>query len=84
MPSKQKNEGKEILLLDFELFIGGLNMIDQLCQIIQNKANFKNSQMYVSLNISRDYEKILQWTLGENKPKQSQFKFYRRERCVRR
>jgi len=23
MPSKQKNEGKEILLLDFELFIGG-------------------------------------------------------------
>jgi len=22
MPSKQKNEGKEILLLDFELFIG--------------------------------------------------------------
>jgi len=24
MPSKQKNEGKEILSLDFELFIGGL------------------------------------------------------------
>ncbi|GAJ19127.1 unnamed protein product [marine sediment metagenome] len=23
MPSKQKNVGKEILLLDFELFIGG-------------------------------------------------------------
>jgi len=23
MPSKQKNEGKEILSLDFELFIGG-------------------------------------------------------------
>jgi hypothetical protein len=23
MPSKQKNEGKEILLFDFELFIGG-------------------------------------------------------------
>jgi len=39
---------------------------------MQNKANFKNSQMYVSLNISRDYEKIMHWTLGENKPKQSQ------------
>jgi len=26
MPSKQKNEGKEILSLDFDLFIGGIKM----------------------------------------------------------
>jgi len=40
---------------------------------MQNKANFKNSQMYVSLNISRDYEKVLHWTLGENKANQEGF-----------
>jgi len=36
---------------------------------MQNKANFKKSQMDVKLNISRDYEKKSKWTLGENKPK---------------
>ena len=39
---------------------------------LQNKANFKNNQIDVKLNITRDYEKIMQWTLGENKAKQSQ------------
>jgi hypothetical protein len=36
---------------------------------LQNKANFRKSQMDVTLNISRDYEKKSKWTLGENKPK---------------
>jgi hypothetical protein len=36
--------------------------------ILQNKANFRKSQMDVRLNISRDYEKKSKWTLGENKP----------------
>jgi hypothetical protein len=35
---------------------------------MQNKANFKNSQMDIKLNISRDYEKKSNWTFGENKP----------------
>jgi hypothetical protein len=40
---------------------------------MQNKANFKNSQMDIKLSISRDYEKKSKWTFGENKPNQSQF-----------
>jgi hypothetical protein len=35
---------------------------------MQNKANFQKSQVNVKLNISRDYEKKSNWTLGENKP----------------
>jgi len=40
---------------------------------LQNKANFRKSQMDVTLNIARDYKKKSKWTLGENKPNQSQF-----------
>ncbi len=40
--------------------------------IMQNKANLKNEQMDIKLNITRDYEKKLHWTLGENKANQSQ------------
>jgi hypothetical protein len=40
---------------------------------LQNKANFRKSQMDVKLIITRDYEKKSKWTLGENKPKQSQY-----------
>jgi hypothetical protein len=36
--------------------------------ILQNKANFQKSQMDVSFNMTRDYEKKLHWTFGENKP----------------
>jgi uncharacterized protein len=39
---------------------------------MQNKANFKNGQMNIRLNMTRDYEKKSKWTLGENKPNQSQ------------
>jgi hypothetical protein len=39
---------------------------------MQNKANFRKSQMNIKLNMTRDYEKKLHWTLGENKPNQSQ------------
>jgi hypothetical protein len=35
---------------------------------LQNKANFQKSQMDVSFNMTRDYEKKSHWTLGENKP----------------
>ncbi len=35
---------------------------------MQNKANFRKSQMDVKFNISIDYEKKLYWIFGENKP----------------
>jgi len=39
---------------------------------LQNKANFQKSQMNVKLLTTREYEKKMHWTFGENKPKQSQ------------
>jgi len=47
---------------------------------MQNKANLQREQMSTSLYEQKDYENKSNWTLGENKPKQSQFTFYRRER----
>ncbi len=41
--------------------------------IITNKANLPDDQMNVSTIITRDYANIANWTLGENKPKQTQF-----------
>jgi len=41
---------------------------------MQNKANFQKSQMKVNLYNIMDYENKSNWTLGENKPKQSQSK----------
>jgi len=35
---------------------------------MQNKANFRKSQMNVNPYNARDYENIANWTLGENKP----------------
>ncbi len=35
---------------------------------MQNKANFRKSQMNVTSLITMDYENIANWTLGENKP----------------
>ena len=35
---------------------------------MQNKANFQDSQVNVSANMTRDYERISNPTLGENKP----------------
>ncbi len=35
---------------------------------MQNKPNFKKSQMNVYLYITTDYERKRDWTLGENKP----------------
>jgi hypothetical protein len=46
--------------------------IRQISLFMQNKANFRKSQMDIKLIITRDYEKNLHWTLGENKAKQSQ------------
>jgi len=35
---------------------------------MQNKPNFRKSQMNVNLYNTTDYENIANWTLGENKP----------------
>ncbi len=41
---------------------------------MQNKANFQKSQMDVNLYNTTDYENISDWTLGKNKPNQTQSK----------
>ncbi len=40
---------------------------------MQNKPNFQKSQMNVSIFSQKAYENINDWTLGENKPNQTQF-----------
>jgi len=40
---------------------------------MQNKPNLLESQMNVNSLITMDNENKSNWTLGENKPKQSQF-----------
>jgi len=41
---------------------------------MQNKPNFQKSQMNVNLYNTKNYENIANWTLGESKPNQTQFK----------
>ncbi len=40
---------------------------------MQNKPNFQDVQMNVTIFLKMAYENIANWTLGENKPKQTQF-----------
>ena len=47
---------------------------------MQNKPNFQKSQMNVNLYNTTDYENKSNWTLGENKPNQSQFPKSQNER----
>jgi len=35
---------------------------------MQNKPNFQDAQMNVSIILTKNYENISDWTLGENKP----------------
>jgi len=44
----------------------------KLACFFAKQSQFQKSQMDIRLIITRDYEKKLHWTLGENKPKQSQ------------
>jgi hypothetical protein len=39
---------------------------------MQNKPNFQKSQMNVSIFLTKAYEYKSNWTLGENKPNQTQ------------
>jgi len=40
---------------------------------MQNKPNFKDAQVNVSIFLKMSYENKSNWTLGQNKPKQTQF-----------
>ena len=40
----------------------------QISSFMQNKANFRKSQMNVNKVLAKDYENIANWALGENKP----------------
>jgi len=40
---------------------------------VQNKPNFRKSQMNISIFSQKAYENFCDWTLGENKPNQTQF-----------
>ena len=40
----------------------------QISSFLTNKANFRKSQMNVSIFLQKAYENISDWTLGENKP----------------
>jgi len=41
---------------------------------MQNKPNFQDTQMNVSILLQMDYENKCDWTLGENKPKTNPIK----------
>jgi len=41
---------------------------------MQNKPNFKDTQMNVSLDITKEYENKRNWTLGQNKPNSNPIK----------
>jgi len=41
---------------------------------MQNKPNFQDTQMNVSLNITKDYENKRNWTIGQNKPNSNPIK----------
>jgi hypothetical protein len=35
---------------------------------MQNKPNFQDTKMNISLNITKNYENKRDWTIGQNKP----------------
>jgi hypothetical protein len=41
---------------------------------MQNKPNFRKSQMNLNLYLTMNYENISDWTLGENKPNSNPIK----------
>ncbi len=44
------------------------------CAFMQNKANFRKSQVNINLYSTTDYENKSNWTLGENKPNSNPIK----------
>jgi len=48
---------------------------------MQNKPNFLKSQMNVNILVTMDYENICDWTIGQNKPNQTQSKLVLSAAC---
>ena len=46
----------------------------QIDLFMQNKPNFRKSQMNVNIYNTKDYENISDWTLGQNKPNSNPIK----------
>ncbi|MEE9370566.1 MAG: hypothetical protein V3W45_03745 [Sedimentisphaerales bacterium] len=42
---------------------------------MQNKPNFRKTEMNITSATTKDYENKYDWTLGENKPNQTQFQY---------
>jgi hypothetical protein len=63
-------ENFELRISDFAS-LGIFTLVKSPLQIrpfMQNKANFRKSQVNVTSFITKDYENKSNWTLGENKP----------------
>jgi len=70
----QKTEDSKIMAKDKpNVFYNCRESSTNQAYFLQNKPNFRKSQMNVNLYITTDYENKSNWTLGENKPNQSQF-----------
>ena len=67
MPSKKKNRAARKVLLDYELFIGGVRAI------VQNKPNSLNTRINATLFAAKLYKKIRPGQVRQNKPKRTQF-----------
>ncbi len=70
----------EVQIFSREMILSAYKAVRQLSRTLykstlfmQNKANFQKSQMNVSIFLQKAYENKSNWTLGENKPNQSQF-----------
>ena len=69
MNYKKQTTNNELRTTNYEL----RTSFNQNWTIMQNKPNLLDAQMDVSSVLTKDYENIANWTLGENKPKQSQW-----------
>jgi len=49
----------------------------KLHPFMQNKPNFKKSQVHVTISIAKTYAKMGTWSQGENEPKRTQFQPHR-------
>ncbi len=59
--------------LSSHLYICRESSTNQLL-FMQNKPNFRKAKMFVKSYITKDYENISNWTLGQNKPNSNPIK----------
>jgi len=62
----------QFCIFNFDFCI--LKLTNQFESIMQNKPNFRNAKMNLNSYLTKYYENKSNWTLGENKPNQSQYK----------